>query len=329
MLRQAIEKLIDKRDLSQEESSAAMREIFHNADPHQISAFLVLMRAKGETLEELIGIVEAMRHLMIPVRCSSPVLDIVGTGGDGAKTVNISTGSSLLAASCGVKIAKHGNRSVSSLCGAADVLEVLGVEVSSSPEEVAASIERVGIGFMFAPRFHPALQTLAPIRKGLKIRTFFNIIGPLLNPASAQYQMIGVFHEELLDLVAQALYRLGTKHALVFHGCGLDELSCVGPARALEVTPKGMTPHIIDPQKLGLPLCSLEDLRGGNAQHNAALLLAAFGGKEGPIANTLALNAGVALFLYGLVSSYEEGIQLALKKLKEGAPLQLLKEWIR
>jgi len=325
MLQTVIDKLVEQKNLTKQESAAVIQEILQY--PFQISAFLALMRAKGETTEEIAGIVETMRSFMHPVRCKTPVLDIVGTGGDGAHTVNISTGSAILAATCGVKIAKHGNRSVSSLCGAADVLEVLGIKIEVSPEEVAAAIEKVGIGFMFAPLFHPAMQQLALIRKGLKMRTVFNMIGPLLNPAGAEYQMIGVFRPEILELMASSLFQLGTKRSLVFHGTGLDELSCVGPAEAIEVTPQGMQRVVIDPQKLGLKRCNVEDLKGGDARHNADLLLRTFEGEQGAIADTLALNAGIALTLYGITTSFEEGIAFAQEKLKERACLKLLKEW--
>lgn len=327
MLNELLEKLIEKKDLTQQESKTALEEILNNCDSPQTAAFLVLMRAKGETIEELTGVIQAMRSKMVPVNAGMPVLDIVGTGGDKSHTVNISTGSSILAASCGVKIAKHGNRSVSSLCGSADVLESLGIQIDLSAQQVAESIQNNGIGFMFAPNFHPAMMALRGIRKKLQVRTLFNLIGPLLNPAGAQHQMIGVFSEDLVELFAKLLQRLGTKRSLVFHGNGLDELSCIGPAKALEVTQEAIRPLVLDPRELGFAPCTVADLKGGNAEANAQLLLDAFEGKEGAIADTLAFNAGVAAQIYGIAKTYEEGIALAKKSLKEGAARELLTKW--
>jgi anthranilate phosphoribosyltransferase len=304
-----------------------MEEILAGADAHQVSAFLMLLRAKGESADELMGIVQAMREAMVPVPVEHPVLDIVGTGGDGMHTLNISTGSALLAASCGVKIAKHGTRSVSSLCGSADVLEALGITVEQDADEIVDCIENVGIGFMYAPHFHPAFKSLGTIRKGLKMRTVMNLIGPLLNPASAEFQMIGVFHENLLERMALTLFKLGTKHSIVFHGCGLDELSCVGPSQAIEVTPNGLRRFILDPQEFGLSLCSIEDLKGHDAQYNAAALQRAFEGEPGPLADTLTLNAGVALYLYGTTPSIQDGIDLAREHLHNKKVMKLLNQW--
>ena len=241
-----LEKLLVQNDLSEEESKLAMQEIFAGASPYQAASFLMLMRSKGETAEELFGIIEAMRERMVRVPVKSRVLDIVGTGGDGAQTLNISTASAILAASCGVKVAKHGNRSVSSLCGSADVLEALGVNILAPKESLGRSIEELGIAFFFAPEFHPALKQLREVRKGLGTRTLFNIIAPFLNPATPEHFMIGVYSKELLDIAAAVLSRLNTRRSLVFHGSGLDELSCVGVAQAMEVQGEKLTP-ILDP----------------------------------------------------------------------------------
>ena len=213
VLKQTIEKLIFREDLTKEESSLAIHEALGDANPFQTAAFLVLMRAKGETVEEIQGVIEAMRSLMVRVPLSCPVLDIVGTGGDGAHTLNISTASAILAASCGVEIAKHGNRSVSSLAGSADVLEAVGVDIHQTPEQIKRCIEEIGIGFMFAPDFHPALKDLKEIRKGLSVRTLFNIIGPLLNPAGAEHLMLGVFSEDLMEIAADLLLRLKSRRS--------------------------------------------------------------------------------------------------------------------
>jgi anthranilate phosphoribosyltransferase len=327
MLKQTIEKLLLQENLSAEESKCATHEILTNANSHQIAAFLMLMRAKGETVDELFGVIEGMRNLMVHVSINCPVLDIVGTGGDGAHTLNISTASAILAASCGVKIAKHGNRSVSSLCGSADVLDVLGVNIQATPEQIGRSIEKIGIGFMFAPKFHPALQHLKEIRKGLGTRTLFNIIAPLLNPATAQHLMLGVFNEDLLEIAASLLLRLNSSRSFVFHGCGLDELSCVGPSKVFEVGKKGIHRFILDPLEFGLKYCQVGDLKGKDAHYNAEKILEAFNGEDSPFADTIALNAGVANYLYGKTESIMEGIHIAKTHLREKKANELLIRW--
>lgn len=322
-----LEKLLVQNDLSAEESRLAMHEIFAGASPYQAASFLMLMRSKGETVEELFGIIEAMRGRMVRVPVKSRVLDIVGTGGDGAQTLNISTASAILAASCGVKVAKHGNRSVSSLCGSADVLEALGVNILAPKETLSRSIDEFGIAFLFAPEFHPALKQLREVRKGLGTRTLFNIIAPFLNPATPDHYMIGVYSKELLDIASALLAKLSTRRSLVFHGSGLDELSCVGPAQAIEVQGEKLTPMIIDPEELGLKPCSIEDLKGKDAKYNAEKICEAFDGKDSPFAETIALNGGVALYLYEKVESIKEGIAEAKRHLREKKASELLARW--
>ncbi len=328
MLKQSIEKLIVRKDLTQEESSLCVHEICSDANFAQSAAFLALMRAKGETVEELYGSVDAMRSLMVRVSVSYPVLDIVGTGGDGMHTLNISTASAILAASCGVKVAKHGSRSSSSMTGSADVLEALGVNIDQTPEGVQSQIEKLGIAFMYAPNYHPAMKQLKQLRKDLSTRTFFNILGPLLNPANAQHLMLGVFSENLLETVAALLSQLGTKRSLVFHGSGLDEISCLGPSRVIEVAKGEMRSFILDPQDYGLKLCEKEELQGKDAQYNAKKMIEAFEGVESGFADTIVLNAGIACYLYGIAESYQEGIDLAKTALKEKRALHLLNQWI-
>ncbi len=327
MLRPYLEKLLAKQDLSQEESAAAIGQILSEAPSSQVAAFLMLLRQKKETADELLGAVLAMQGRMVPVRTFSPVLDIVGTGGDGAHTLNISTASSLVAASCGVKIAKHGNRSVSSLSGSADVIEALGIPLNRSAEEIIRSITEVGIGFMFAPDFHPALKRVKEVRKELKVRTLFNIIGPLLNPARAEHLMVGVFHEELLGICAEVLHKLHVKRSFVFHGCGLDELSCIGPSQVIEVSEKGLRSFVLDPKDYGFKSCTLSDLKGKEAAYNAEKIIKALEGKESAFADTIALNAGVAVYLYGIAPSIQEGIFLCKRHLKNGNTLNLLNRW--
>ncbi len=287
----------------------------------------MLLRAKSETAEELSTIVTTLRNKMTVVPINHRVLDIVGTGGDGLNTVNISTGSALLAASCGVKVAKHGNRSVSSLTGSADVLEALGVNITLTSEQISKSIDQIGIGFCYSPHFHPLTQALRPLRKQLNVATTFNMIGPLLNPARAGHIILGVSDEKLLSILADVLMQTGSIRSMVVHGTGLDEISCAGPVKIIEVSQQEKRAYILDPESLGLPRCDVADLRGGDANTNAQLLLNAFKGHDGPIANTLIFNAAVALYLYGVYPSIHHAIAHARDNLASGAVLTLLNKW--
>ncbi len=306
----AIQLLAAKRSLSREQCSDAICAMLD--EPVQMAAFLALLSVKGETIEEILGLVQAMRSQMQKVSLDEPVLDIVGTGGDQAGTVNISTGSALMAAQCGVRVVKHGNRSVSSQCGSADVLEALGYKIHQTPTELQESVRSTGFGFCFAPDYHPMMKKVRPVRETLKIPTAFNLIGPLLNPAGTEHLQIGVYKQELVPILAEVLFRLGTKRSLVYCGHGIDELSCIGPTHAILVTEKGLESLVIDPQKLGFAQCSLADLKGGDAKTNALLL------KNPPpkLRDTLLLNVGVALFLYGSVDSIAEGVDLARRKFR-------------
>lgn len=318
MLRELNEKLVQRKDLSQDEAFAAGNELLDGAESHQAAAFLALLRAKGETVDEILGLIRAVRKRSIFLPIDRPVLDIVGTGGDGAKTINISTGSALLAASCGILVVKHGNRAISSQCGSADVLEALGYPFHTTLEELQKSLRETNFAFCFAPDFHPALRSVRTIRKGLNMPTVFHLIGPLLNPAGIDHLMVGVYDPSLVDLVAEVLFRLVTKKSLVFHGHGIDELSCIGPTSAVLVTPHGKERIEIDPQNLGLKRCSIEDLRGKDARFNARVLRETLSGRENQVAGTLILNAGIGLFLYGAAQTIPEGIERARKRLCEG-----------
>ena len=335
MLKNNIEKLIVGKNLSREEAMQAFVEIFNDVNPYQTSAFLSLMRAKGETPEEILGVVDAMRSSMVNLDLDFPVLDIVGTGGDCVNTINISTGAGILAASCGVKVAKHGNRSVSSKCGSADVLESLGVNIQCTPQKTAKCIEEVGFGFCFAPLFHPGLAKLKEVRKGLGIPTLFNILGPLLNPAAAEYLMIGVFNEGLVDLLSNVIainYKLSTinciKKALVFHSSGLDELGCISPAAVIEVTPAGKKRCILDSSDYGFKRCKVEDLCGGTPDENANILKSVFDGKQGAVADTLIFNAAVALYVYGKSESIEQAVGAVKERIKNGEAGRTLKNLV-
>ncbi len=313
-----MELLIEKKSLSAEECARAIEEMVN--EPVQMGAFLSLLRAKGETVDEILGLVRFMRSQMIPLKLDRPTLDIVGTGGDQAGTVNLSTGAALMAARCGVPILKHGNRSVSSRSGSADVLEAAGYNIHQTPQEIQESLRESGFAFCFAPDYHPLMKQVRPVRQALKFPTVFNLIGPLLNPAGTEYLQIGVYKPELVETMAEVLFRLGTKRSLVYCGHGIDELSCIGATEAILVTEKGLERIAIDPEKLGLKKCTLEDLKGGDPMSNAAVL------KEPPVRlrDTLLLNVAVALFLYGPARSVEEGIRIGRRKLRKS-----LKEAIR
>jgi len=330
-LRGVIERLCDGENLSASEAEASMDALL-DADPAQIAAFLVLLRAKGETGEEMAGLARAMKARGVPVHAGDDVLDIVGTGGDDAGTVNISTGSCILAASAGAKVAKHGNRSVSSLCGSADVLEALGVAVDLGPEGVARCVEECGMGFMFAPRYHPSMKAVAPVRKALKVRTAFNLLGPMLNPASSKYALVGVYTPELQPLMADALMKLGMKKALVVCSTvgdlSLDEMTPCGPTNVAEVTPAGVKNYSFNPRDVGIPECDLSDLAGGDAALNATMLRDALGGEKGPVADCLMLNAGVAMAAAAQAESVEEGVAMCKEAHASGKGGDTLKKWV-
>ena len=293
-LQKVIENLCEGKDLSENEAFEAMEALL-DASENQIAAFLVLLRAKGETSSEMAGLARAMQSRAVQVNAGDDVLDIVGTGGDSAGTVNISTGSCVLAAAAGAKVAKHGSRSVSSLCGSADVLEALGVAVEIGPEAIERCVKEVGMGFMFAPRFHPAMAKVSPVRKSLKVRTAFNLLGPMLNPAHSKYALVGVYSTDIQRLMADSFMRLGMKKALIVHSMGLDELTPCGLADVMEVSKDGVKTYTFEPSKVGIKKCELKDLAGGDAKLNAKILREALGGETGPVAETLILNAGVAM----------------------------------
>ncbi len=329
ILKLCIEKLMHSENLESTLCEKVLDELLDPAaNPLQIAALLVLLRTKGESVDELSAFVNALRKKMISISTDHPVLDIVGTGGDGLQSINISTGSAILAASCGVKIAKHGNRSVSSLTGSADVLEALGVNIQLTPEKIRKSIDTIGIGFFYSPNFHSTTQALKSLRKQLNVQTTFNILGPLLNPADAKHFILGVYDEKLLPIMADVLIQTGCDRSMVVHGMGLDEISCVGTTKMIEVNKQKKIEYIIDPVALGLKPCLIADLRGGDAKMNAHLLLETFKGKRGAIADTLILNAAVASYLYGLGSSISECVINATEKLYNGSALTLLNSWI-
>jgi anthranilate phosphoribosyltransferase len=341
-LKPYIETLIEgNRHLTSDETEAAFSAILSGADPIQVSSLLTLLRARNETPDEIAGMVRAMNKACNPVCIpNTKLLDIVGTGGDGADTINISTASVVLAAACGCVVAKAGNRSVSSSCGSADVLESLGVKVDLNPSQVEKCVEKCGVAFMFAPVNHPAMKHVAPIRKALGVRTCFNILGPMTNAAGAQRAVIGVFHEDLLPLMAGALKQVGRiDHALVIHGVGLDEISPLGPATIIEIKNVGLEgqPKVyeeksftFDPLEVGIQRCLIEDLKGGSPKENAEeFRKVLLGGVESNAKrDSIVLNAGVGCYVYGLTETISDGCKLAREVLNSGKATEKLIEWI-
>jgi len=327
-LKPFIEQLMAKVDLTRAEAEMAMRTIVQGVDPCQTAALLVLLQSKGETPSEVAGMVSVMREHMVAVKPSRTCIDIVGTGGDGHHTVNFSTAASIVAAACGACVAKHGNRSVSSQCGSADVLETLGVMIVQQPAGIERCLEEASIAFMFAPNFHPAMKNVVPVRKALGVRTVFNILGPMLNPAATGRGLIGVYSEAMVGLMAHALHELGAELTLVVHCGGLDELAPIAVATVATVTPSGVSMGTIDPFLLGFPKCTIEDLKGGSATENAAILRQVFSGQlEGPVTDTVILNAGAGLYVAGVAATVAEGCALAGECIKAGKPLAALDTW--
>jgi anthranilate phosphoribosyltransferase len=331
MIKEAIKKLVEGQSLSTEESSAVMEEIMNGeATPAQFGSFVTALRLKGETTDEIIGLARTMRTKAIPVAFNEPSLDTCGTGGDCAGTFNISTTAAFIAAGAGIKVAKHGNRAMSSQCGSADVLEALGVKIDCSAEQVKKCLEEVGIGFMFAPLFHPAMKFAGGPRKEIGIRTVFNILGPLTNPAGARAQVLGVPNDSLVEKLAIVLKGLGCEHALVVHGeDGIDEFTITGQTHICELKNGKVDSYYVKPEDFGLAKDTPGCLKGGNAQENARLMLRILDGEKLPQRNVVLMNAAAALVAGDKVKNLKDGCKLAQEIIDNGSAMNKLEQMIK
>jgi anthranilate phosphoribosyltransferase len=332
VIQESLQRLLDRSDLSREEAREVMDGVMRgDATPAQIGGFLIALRLKGETADEIAGFAEAMRAHVVPVRPErADLVDTAGTGGDGAHTLNISTAAALVAAAAGAAVAKHGNRAVSSSSGSADVLEALGFTLELAPEQIARSIDELGFGFMFAPTHHPAMRHAAPVRRELATRTVFNVLGPLTNPAGARAQVVGVYAPELVRTLADVLARLGARRAFVVHGAaGIDELSPAGPNLVGEVVEGDVRERTIDPLELGVPRCDPNELVGGTPAENAARIRAIFEGAEnGGARSAILLNAAGAIAAGGHALDLQEGLGYAREALESGAAAERLEKLV-
>ena len=316
-----LHRLLSREPLSEEEASAAMEEIMEGAaTPAQIAGFVVALRAKGETTEEIVGLVRTMRSFAATIDVGADVLDTCGTGGDRLGTFNVSTAAAIVCAGAGAKVAKHGNRAASSRCGSADVLEALGVAIDLPPDAVGECIAEAGIGFCFAPLFHPAMRHAGGPRRELGVATVFNFLGPLTNPAGARRQALGVSDLRMLDKMVEALARLGSERVIAFHGdSGIDELATSGPSEIVELKGGQITRLRLDPEEIGVRRADLDEIAGGTAQENAAAVRAVLAGESGPRRDIVALNASAGLVATGLARDFKEGLQVAAGTIDSGA----------
>jgi anthranilate phosphoribosyltransferase len=332
MIREAIDAIVNQgRSLSEEEAAGVMEEIMSGeATPAQLAAFLVALRLKGETTEEIAGMARVMRAkaLRVPFEGAS-LLDTCGTGGDRMGTFNVSTAAAFVAAGAGAIVAKHGNRAITSQCGSADVLEALGARIDLPPEGVAHCLREVGVGFMFAPAFHPAMRFAAGPRREIGVRSVFNILGPLTNPAGAKAQVLGVADAAIGEKMTQVLGRLGCRHALVVHGeDGLDEMTLGGPSLVYELKEGDIRSYRVTPEEVGLRPASGQAVKGGSPQENAAAIRAVFGGEQGPLRDIVLLNSAAALVAADKVATLAEGVTLAAQAIDSGAAREKLGRFI-
>jgi anthranilate phosphoribosyltransferase len=339
IITEAVRALVDRRDLTRIEAAAAMEAIMSGAATNaQIAAFLTALRMKGETVEELIGFAQVMRQKAVRIRTHGEevaaltgtdremLIDTCGTGGDAAGTFNVSTAVAFVVAGAGLRVAKHGNRSVSSMCGSADVVETLGISLELTPQKVARCIDEVGIGFLYAPLLHTAMKHVMAARREMGVRTVFNMLGPLTNPASANAQIIGVYAPTLTEPLARVLAELGTVRAFVVHGAdGLDEVSNTGESRVSEVREGMVRTYVVRPEDFGVSRASIGDLMGGDREQNAAIIRALLDGEPGPKRDVVLMNAAAALVAGARARDLKEGVSLAAQSIDTGAARQRLR----
>jgi len=330
MIRESIDTVVSGQSLTMEEASAVMREIMEGeATPAQLGAFLTALALKGETTQEIAGMARVMREMALRVEVDGELVDTVGTGGDGKNTFNISTATAFIAAGAGLKVAKHGNRAASGSCGSADVLEALGVQIELSPVAVAQCINEVGVGFMFAPAFHPAMRHAGPVRREIGIRTVFNILGPLTNPAGAQTQLLGVALPELGGIMAEVLGLLGSHHAMIVHGAGgLDEISLSGDTSVWEVRGGQVEEWTIRVEDTGLPETPIEAIRGGSKEENAATMRRLFQGEQGAVRDMVLLNSAGVLMVGDKSETIRQGIEMSAEIIDTGSALAKLDQMV-
>ena len=330
MITDFIQKMIERADLTEAEARQAMEEIMSGQSTDaQIAGFLTVLRMKGETSQELVGFAGVMREKAEPLWDGEvlPVLDTAGTGGDRLGTFNISTAAAFVAAAAGVRVAKHGNRSATSRCGSADVMEALGLDIQMPVERLRRAIKDTRIGFLFAQRFHTSMKHVMAARMQLKVRTVFNILGPLANPAGARFQVVGVSAPEIMELMANALNGLNTDHAFVVHGAnGMDEVSISSRTHVVEMRRGEMRQFVISPEDFGMTSARIETILGGDAVENARIIESVFGGEPGPRRDVVLLNSAPAIVAGGAAKTWKEGLQLAAEAIDSGAALRKLKE---
>jgi len=329
---EAIQRTVEHREVFHDEMLHVMRQIMSGElTPAQIAGFMIGLRVKKETIGEIAAAAQVMREFatMVPVKDPGEVVDIVGTGGDAAHTFNISTAAAFVAAAAGAKVAKHGNRAVSSRSGSADVLEALGANLALSPEQIADCVERTGVGFMFAPSHHPAMKHAGPVRKELGVRTIFNILGPLTNPAGAKNQLLGVFHPDLVGIQVRVLQRLGSRHVMVVYGLdGLDEISISGPTLVGELQKGEIREYEIHPSQFGLELYDRRAIQVNTVEESKAMILAVLENQPGPALNIVLLNAGAGIYVSGHAKSLQTGIDRARKTIASGEAKAKLEEFV-
>ena len=321
-----LQKIVDGRDLSLEEAEALLGEVFNGSTDAQIGALLIALRMKGESISEIAGFARKMRASAVRIspEVKGTLVDTCGTGGDATNTINVSTAAAIVSASCGIPVAKHGNYAVSSKCGSANVLSELGVNISPQPEEVQRMIETVGIGFMLAPLFHPAMKRVGPLRKELGMRTIFNILGPLTNPAGAKAQVMGVYDPALCEKLANVLKILGTDRAMIVHGSGMDEITNTGRTQVSELRYGQVRNYSIQPQDFGYPAAKPEEIAGGAPEENARELVMVMQGERSRRRDIIAMNSGAAVYVSGRAQTLAEGMMMAEEALDSGKALQTL-----